>query len=342
VLSTGWLLFYLVGSGWEQVKARQRDTAPAVPETDWTGTVARAATEDVREMLRAERRRRRGRWFAGGLVVLAVGAVVALLLRTSVFEPAAGDTTQDEAATPAGNDKDAPFDAARPFAGTPAESWADGAAGIVLPDAKAVGEFDADQVAATTQLVRSVLIASRLDRKLLVDHDPTGYLGFLAPDARGQLEPLFADGREPEVQALVSLVAPGSTLLPVEAKVSGTMSVRQGKAGELVVHTNYVFAYAFEPPPNLRLTDAMNTVVVVRADVDYIWRVGGKWTASSRGLWFDAASGFGYSIGCDAYRKGFLAPVATEHSVTRRPGEAEPGSYFDPNSPLPPAGGCRH
>jgi hypothetical protein len=305
--------------------------------------VERAATEDVRELLRAESRRRRGRWFAGGLVVLAVGAVATLLVRSSVFEPVAGDPSPSGNATaPQQVDQTALFDLDRPFAATPATGWADGAAGIVSPEPKAVGEFSAQQVAETTQLVRDVLIASRLDRRLIVDHDPAGYLGLLAPDAKRQLEPLFSGGQEPEVQSLVSLVAPGSTLLPAEVKVSGSMSVRQGEAGELVVHTNYVFAYAFEPPPGLRLVDAMNTIVVVRADVDYIWRVGDRWTPGSRGLWYDDATGFGYSIGCEAYRKGFLAPVTTERTVTRQPDDVEPRAYFDPLSPLPPAGGCRH
>lgn len=322
--------------------ARQRDVAPAVPEADWAGTVARAATEDVRELLHAERRRRRGRWFAGGLVVLAVGAVVALLVRTSLLEPVAGAPGEHGGATLAGNETGASFDAARPFRGTPAADWADGAKGITLPAPKAVGEYSATEVAQVMRLVRDVLVASRLDRKMVVDHDAAGYLGLLAPDARRQLEPLFAGGREPEVQALVSLAAPGSALLPAQPKVSGTMSARPGKDGTLVVHTNYVFAYAFVPPRGLHLIDAMNTIVVVRADVDYVWRAGNRWTAGSQGLWFDAATGFGYSIGCDAYRKGFLAPVSAERSVTRQADQVEPSSYFDPGSTLPPAGGCRH
>jgi hypothetical protein len=304
--------------------------------------VARAAAEDVRELLRAERRRRRGRWFAGGLVVLAVGAVATLLVRTTLFDPVSGAPSREDATGPVQTNQTAMFDAARPFDSTPAADWPAGVAGIVLPKAEAVGTFSAEQVAEATEFVRGVLAASRLDHRMLVDHDPTAYLDLLAPDAHRQLEPLFGDGREPEVQSLVSLVAPGSTLLPVEPKVSGTMSVRQGGAGELVVHTNYVFAYAFEPPGRLRLVDAMNTIVVVRADVDYILRVGDRWAPTSLGLWFDHAEGFGYSIGCDAYQKGFLAPVTTERSVTRQPGDVEPGAYFDPTSPLPPAGGCRH
>lgn len=304
--------------------------------------MTRAATEDVRELVRAERRRRRSRWFAGGLVVVAVGAVATLLFRSSVFEPVAGDPSRGDASSPTPVDQNALFDVASPFAATPAAKWADGAAGIVPPEPKAVGDFSAQQVAQTTQLVRDVLIASRLDHRLLVDHDPAAYLALLAPDAKGQLEPLFKEGSEPDVQSLVSLIAEGSTLLPVDVKVSGSMTVRAGDAGRLIVHTNYVFAYAFEPPQGLRLVDAMNTIVVVRADVDYQLLVGDRWTPGSQGLWFGDASGFGYSIGCDAYRKGFLAPVTTERNVTRQPDDVEPGAYFDPTSPLPPAGGCRH
>lgn len=324
------------------MKARQHDPAPAGDETDWAGAVARAATEDVRELLRAERRRRRGRWFAGGLVVLAVGAVVTLLVRSTLFAPVDGDPGGGDASAPS-DQQAAMFDLTRPFESTPAARWPDGAAGIVPPLPEAVGQFSADEVAQATGLVKDVLVASRLDHRMLVDHDPTRYLEMLAPDARRQLEPLFGGGREPEVQALVSLVAAGSTLLPVEPKVSGSMSVRPGRlAGELVVHTNYVFAYAFSPPPGLGLADAMNTIVVVRADVDYILRVGDTWTPGSRGLWFDEASGFGFSIGCDAYRKGFLAPVTTERSVVGKRGDVEAERFFDPSSPLPPAGGCRH
>lgn len=325
------------------MKARQRDPGQTVFETDWTGTVQRAATEDVRDLLRAERRRRRGRWFAGGLVVLAVGAVATLLVRTTLFEPVEGNPSRGGDTAPAAADHQALFDVTRPFAATPAADWPGGAAAIVPPQPRAVGDFSATEVADATRKVRDLLIASRLDPRMLASHDPSAYLGMLAPDARRQLEPSFGPGREPEVQSLVSLMAPGSALLPVEPRVSGSMSLSPGKEdGELVVHTNYVFAYAFQPPEKLRLTDAMNTIVVVRADVDYILRVGGKWKDTSRGLWYDAAYGFGYSIGCDAYRKGFLAPVTTERIVTRQPDEVEPGTYFDPTAPLPPAGGCRH
>jgi hypothetical protein len=320
------------------VKSRQRAQEWPAPEVDWAVTVERAATEDVRELLRAEQRRRRGRWLAGGLVVLAVGAVVTLLIRSSLFAPVAGDPVAD-GAQPVRSA--AQLDLSQPFAATPAAEWADGAEGITAPEAKAVGGFSAEQVAETTSLVRDALVASRVDTRMLAQHDPAGYLGLLAPDAKRQLEPLFGGGHEPEVQSLVSMVADGTELLPVAPKVSGTMSVQAGDPGELVVHTNYVFAYAFRPAGPTKLVDAMNVIVVVRADVDYVLRDGDRWTPSSRGLWFGDASGFGYSIGCDAYRKGFLAPVAAEPSVTAPSDDRQPNMFFDPTAPLPAAGGCR-
>jgi hypothetical protein len=322
------------------VKARQRDPQPAVEAVDWAGSVTQAATADVREMLRVARRRRRGRWFAGCLVVLAIGAVVTLLVESSVFEPVAG--APDRPAAPVAEaGRHAPMlDLTHPFASTPAATWPDGAAGIVPPVAAAVNGFTAGEVAEATALVRNALAASRLDPRLLTRHDPGAYLDLLAPDARRQLAPLFGDGREPGVQSLVSMVAEGSTLLPVGAKVAGEMTVDAGGADELVVHTNYVFVYAFQPAFPTRLVDAMNVIVVVRADVDYVLRAGARWTPGSRGLWYGDATGFGYSIGCDAYRRGYLAPAVSERSVTEK-APREPGGFFDPTAPLPTVGGCR-
>jgi hypothetical protein len=320
----------------EQVKARQHAQDQPASEADWAVTVERAASEDVRELLRADRRRRRGRWLAGALVVLAVGAVVALLARSSLFASVAGDPVSD--GTPSG--AVARLDLTHPFAATPAADWPDGAAGITAPAPKAVGGFSAAQVAEATGLVRDALVASRIDNRLVVGHDPAAYLELLAPDARRQLRPLFGGGREPQVQSLVSMVASGTELLPVEPKMSGSMAVRAGGPGELVVHTNYVFAYAFRPDRPTKPSEAMDVIVLVRADVDYVLRSGERWTPGSRGLWFGDASGFGYSIGCEAYRKGFLAPVATEPSVTAPADDGRPDAFFDPTAPLPAAGGC--
>ncbi|HEY0453015.1 hypothetical protein [Actinophytocola sp.] len=321
---------------------RQPAADPAA-DAEWAGRVQRAATADVRQLLRTARRRRHARWLAGGLVVLAIAAVLTLLIRAGTFEQffRSSAATAPQVQPTAAATATAPvlLDKTHPFESTPAQDWADGAAGIATPPPEAVGGFSAEQVAAATAQVRDVLVASRLDRRMVVDHDPSAYLNKLAPDAREQLRPLFSGGREPEVQSLVSLVSAGLALLPAQAKVDGEMKVTAGGSGELVVHTNYVFVYAFEPQGPTRLVDAMEMLVVVRADVDYVLRSGDRWTASSQGLWYGDAMGYAYSIGCDAYRKGYLAPASTERAVTANPAR-EPARYFDPASPLPATSGC--
>lgn len=317
---------------------RQPAAEPAAEDAEWARRLREAADADVRPLLRAARRRRHARWLAAGLALVAAAAVLTALARTGAFDSLLTEETASasaaSAAPPVTKATKSMLDRSRPFASTPAADWADGAAGIVAPPPRRVGEFSAEEVAQATARVREVLVASRLDRDLVAGHDPTRFLSLLAPDARRQLEPLF-NGSESQVQSLVSMTAADAPLLPNEPKVKGEMTVTAGAAGELVISTNYVFAYAFEPTEPLPLVDAMNVIVVVRADVDYVLRAGERWTEGSQGLWYGDATGYAFSIGCEAYRKGYLAPASTERAVTTNP-ERSQATYFDPKSPAPP------
>ncbi|HVK21872.1 MAG TPA: hypothetical protein VM677_10975 [Actinokineospora sp.] len=309
----------------------------ALRDAEWRDRVRAAARADVRAMMRSARRRRVERWLITSMVLVAVIAVLMLMVRVGLFDkvlagsgaPADSEPTVSASYT---------FDKSKPFTHTPAESWADGAAGITVPPAMQIGEFTAEQVADITGKVRDALVASRLDRSLLVGHDPSRYLAMLAPDIRKELQPLFGTGGEPRAQALVSLIADGNPLLPVEPKVSGKMTAEAGGPGELVVHTNYVFAYAFETPA---ANDPMDAIVVVRAEVDYVWRSGGwRWTESSQGLWYAGVGGYGYAISCEAYKKGFLAPSFRDGTVVHKTPGRDRDSYFDPAADLPAESGC--
>lgn len=316
---------------------RPLPSRPTKGEADWAEKVWAAAHTDVRTVLRLARRRRWEHWLAVSMVVVAVGAVVVLLMTVGVVnQREAGSPVRNPAAVQAtGSSTEAPrtVDLARPFAGTPAAGWADGRHGIVTPRPQRAGGFTMAEVAEATRLVRKALIAARLDERMLLHHDPSRYLDLLAPDAAQQLRPLFGTGREAKAQALVSLIADGYELLPVEPKARGRMWIEPGETGELVVHTNYVFAYAFQPTGSAVPVSATDIIVVVRADVDYVLRSGPHWTPGSQGLWYDKATSFGYSISCDHYREGFLAPMLAEHQSIG--GKSEPSVYFDPRSPLP-------
>ncbi|WP_424184819.1 hypothetical protein ACOBQX_23400 [Actinokineospora sp. G85] len=275
-----------------------------------------------------------------GMVVAVVVSALMLMAGTGAFRDAGVPVAPESAdglaqpALPTATHVD-------PFDRTPASGWAEGAAGIVAPAAAAVGEFSAAQVSAATSLVRDALVASRVDPALVTGHNPAGYLRLLAPDAAAQLRPLFGTGREPEAQALVSMADSASPLLPVPPRVTGSMRVEPGDPGELVVHTNYLFAYAFDSPPEVAPAP-MDAVVLVRADVDYVLRVGAEWTPSSQGLWYGDVGGYGYAIACHAYRRGFLAPAYLDQAdPLRGPPHTDPGAYFDPSAPLPQETACR-
>jgi hypothetical protein len=287
-----------------------------VQDAEWRNRVRESARADVRAMLRAGRRRRAERWLVTATVLVAILAVLMLLVGVGMF-----DERQQRAVEPApgqGQQVVQAVDLDAPFAGTPAAGWADGAEGITVPAPMQVGEFSAEEVAAATKQVREALIASRLDPEMLVGHNPDAYLGALAPDARKLLKPLFGTGREPQAQALVSLIAPGNPLLDVEPKVTGTMTVEAGAPNQLIIHTNYLFAYAFEPDDPSAVSDPMDLIVLVRAQVDYRLLKEG-YTEDSLGLWYGHVGGFGYSIACDWYKKGFLAPAARDQSAAHLP-----------------------
>ncbi|GGS42064.1 MULTISPECIES: hypothetical protein [Actinokineospora] len=309
----------------------------ALQDAEWRSRVREAARADVRAMVRATRRRRAERWLVTATVLVAIVAVLMLLVGVGMF-----DSERPGAERPSTGPSGAvaqTLDPTAPFAGTPAAAWTDGADGVTVPDAMQVGEFSAEEVAEATALVRRAIIASRIDRAMLVGHDPSGYLTLLAEDARKQLAPLFGTGQEPQAQALVSLIAPDTPLLAVAPKVTGAMTVSAGGTGELVIHTNYLFAYAFESDEPT--ADPMDAIVLVRAEVDYIMRKGPRWSEGSKGLWYGHVGGFGYSIACDWYKKGFLAPAFRDTSVTRLPGARQDrGSYFDPSADIPAESGC--
>ncbi|ONI77017.1 hypothetical protein ALI144C_33430 [Actinosynnema sp. ALI-1.44] len=231
-------------------------------------------------------------------------------------------------------------DLTRPFTGTPAAHWQDGEAGVVAPVASAVGPFTTQQVADAYAKVRQAVITSRLDRAVLEQHDVERYLKLLARDSQKNMRPVF--GTDPnEAHAYATRLATGQKLLPAEPKVRGRMWAEQGtRQGELVVHTNFVFAYAFDTPEPDKVRDVMDIVAVDRWDVDYSVLTG-KYAASSLGIWPVRSQGFTYSMGCEALRAGYLAPAVSEQRSDPDGGRGKDRTtYFDPGSDLPAQSTC--
>jgi hypothetical protein len=230
-----------------------------------------SAAERARAAAKREkrpRRRRRGGLLTVGVIVIALlgggGAVTWYHFHSS---PSALDDTQpvrngpvpsSSASAVSSSPSVAAGPPADPFAGSPADHWADGAAGIVVPSARSHGEFTAAQVQAAYQDTRKILIAGNLDWPTLRGGAPTAFAGLLTSQQRSYfikgLDKIGLDkqGFPLSTRGWVTSFAPGTTsFITTVVKVHGSMS-----AGETVfsgttalrVQVNYLFVYAVEPP----------------------------------------------------------------------------------------------
>jgi hypothetical protein len=150
---------------------------------------------------------------------------------------------------------------ADPFAGTPANDWSDGAAGIVLPAAKPIGGFTRDQVKFAYQRTRKLLIAADLNSTTLLGGAPTAFASLLtAGDRTWFLNGLNKKGVDKQgyplnTRGMVMSFPPGKAQLVSDViKVHGVMHAHAAvvKAGYSVldVDVDYIFVYAIEPPHN--------------------------------------------------------------------------------------------
>ncbi|CRK58749.1 hypothetical protein [Alloactinosynnema sp. L-07] len=308
---------------------------PDLTDPDWLAKATKSAEKDIRRI------RRRARMKSVWLPRLFSAALVLAILATGYFAYQRGlfGNSEPTAATPAAGPSttvttmipDVTVDPRQPFVGTPAATWADGEAGIVAPAAQPVGRHSAAQVSAAYDQVRQVLIASRLDRAVIEGRDRERVLALLAPGARDEIREIFAD---PIASAWTTMTADGFPLLPAPPKVNGTMSASVDSDGHLVVHTDYVIAYAFQPDPNRKIRQVMDIVAAYRAQASYRLVSGSKWMKSHHGLWLDRVDTFVYSLACDPMDKGLLAPAYSERDPNAESVTRDGDYYFDPANPI--------
>ncbi|WP_203904270.1 hypothetical protein [Virgisporangium aliadipatigenens] len=305
------------------------------PPDPFAGLDGWARSVERRETRALSSGRRRRRWGRRLIVLVVIGAAV------GISWGARGDLTQwrpDAAAyptqsppagaqattTPAGRAK-------RPFEGTPAESYAEGERGIVDPPLVAVAGFSDQQVTDAIGAVRRAMVAGRLDPRMIVQRDPSAYLGLLAPRAREQIEPWFATK---SAANLATRVADGSSLAQYPPRVRGTFSYLGGTTEHGVPYieltTNYVWVYPWA-----------NDAGVFLAHDEVKWRVydPGRVAPADRGLWVSEARSYLFGE-IDCGRSDGLVGLRRAADVT---GGVQPGDekqYYDPNRSLELEQGC--
>jgi hypothetical protein len=296
---------------------------------------------------RSERRRRivhvfrRGRrWMVASMVLLAVAGAIGAVAVWGPRLPAVEADDYRRDAPPSGVSATSGVGEADrgPFADTPAELFASGQAGLVMPVGVATGAWSAEEVTAALDKTRAALIAAHLDPRMLVDHEPSTLLGLLSAEQRTTIGAGIAAGDYAAVAARISAQFVLDEELP---RVSGRTTYRAGLWGDvpaLEVITNYVWVYPFEVPKGW----AGSRIVGVHVEEHWYFPKDASVSARYRGMNLGAVDGYFLGSDCAEMDRGFLAPDRGDDSTPRpAPSDEDPyESYFRPDHALDIGSDC--
>ncbi|MER6784416.1 hypothetical protein ABT330_07255 [Streptomyces sp. NPDC000658] len=316
-------------------RLRQQEARGELPEGWRSGP-------SLRETQRRATRKRR-LWAILGLPVAALLAVVAMRPSLLPGDPfGAGDAeaavsplpaeTAAPTAAPGAVDPQTPT-LERPFAGSPALRWADGAAGIVVPEATAVGTLSKAQVEKALQQSRKLLIDANLDPATLRGERPAAALAALEPRQKDLLTllntALSKPDRKHDPLSMFSRFDPRRLRLVGDVvKTRGRMTFKAGEHASVVVHADYTFVY-----PVARVDESASTEVartIVRRALDLEFSDPRKYVVTPGRITvvrYDRDIG---NSACDVY-DGFLHPRFSTAGATDEPTGAPPsGPTADP------------
>ncbi|MFI7135350.1 hypothetical protein ACIBQ1_57535 [Nonomuraea sp. NPDC050153] len=186
-----------------------------------------------------------------------------------------------------------------PFAGSPAEKYAEGAAGFVMPEAKALGGLSKKDVAKGLKLTRELMSAAFLDKKTLLGGKPAAFIKLLDPEFREwYLDELKK--RKKKAAYYVLQFARGTAEFSTDViKVYGRVKLGtfkdHGRRG-VELKLNHIVVYAVHrpgrPDTTIRLvTHPTGTVMLFRESGRLVvWPDG--WTASRTPASCDTRDGF--------------------------------------------------
>ncbi|WP_432056862.1 hypothetical protein [Streptomyces sp. bgisy022] len=208
------------------------------------------------------RRRTRTAWYVGGLV-LAIALLVVALAPGRMAEwfgvgGGSGDGTPlaAESQRPDGPPPTEPASRRptldEPFRGSPAARWADGAAGITVPEARATGWMSKGEVAKALKKTRDFLVASSLDPDVLRGERPREAIAMLNPhqkDVQDFVTAAFrAPSRENDPLLLFSRFEGSKVRLVGDVvKARGRITFEEGERGAVEVTTDVTYVYPVAP-----------------------------------------------------------------------------------------------
>jgi hypothetical protein len=311
------------------------------------GRLARRRVErQTSQLKRGAGRRERTRTAITWVIVIAVVGTLAglsMLLRHSAARSGAGDV-KPVTNGPVPSLTPRQMTAADPFAGSPAQSYADGAAAIVAPPAQALSGYSAAEVAAAYLTAKRMLVTANLDPETLRGGSPNAFSALLVNQERTFFVKglntigVGKGGYAKSTRGWVTSFAPGSTQFVGNViKVHGIMAATTAFSGGrhlLRVHADYLFVYPVQRPDE-PLT-MMRVVVQDVVNVDFA-----QWDDPGGALeaWWNGESGGAAGSRCDV-NDGFIHPAFPNGPADKvRPS----GTPINPYSLSAPAhvGGCR-
>ncbi|MER5780959.1 hypothetical protein ABT104_04410 [Streptomyces mobaraensis] len=290
------------------------------------------------------RPKRRTGWYVVGLlaslallaVAIAPGRIVDLFTGAD-SAPSAAETGRPDQAPPAGPAQRPTMD--EPFRGSPAASWADGAAGITVPKAGAVGWMSAAEVEQALTRSRDFLVASNLDRGVLRGERPEKAIALVNPHQKDVQDLLGTAFRTPDEKndplLLFSRFRPSRTRLVGEVvKTRGRLTYREGERGALQVTADVTFVYPVARADTGGGADARDGEIVrtiVRRELVLSWDDPAKvstepGTFSVVSYKYDMTNG-----GCGALTGYFNPPFGTDHRADGAGTEVDP---YDRSAPI--------
>lgn len=267
-----------------------------------------------------------------GAVVLTVLALIVVVLSENYFS-ARPPSQAGRAGTFPGNGPAA----ADPFAGTPADSYANGPEGILVPDRSTLPNsagFSADDIDAALTTTRQILIEANLNpRTLRGGAPPMAVEDWLDEADRARLERTFAQppvGGDPT--DFVTRFDPTQTeLVGSVVKVRGNLSYRLVAPMRLAVYAAYLFVYPVRPADSSK---PVHRVVVRRFnEFDFVAPGGGQNQnlAADRAptTSADVPSGAPVEVGGDPLTSATPTPTAPA-APTSAPSAASPDGDSSP------------